>query len=535
MQTIFIPVNDNQPIGKLMAMQVNLLSAGVRLETENIDSPILGKRWFLGSKLNADPDEILEWLDANKIIYEIEITPSRYSDRQPFGLIDEKYVRNPMKDFIDGDSDLSGAYLKHADFAGDELSGFDLTGADLEGANFKYGKLDSAILSDANLSDALLEDAILENAIGQRTNFAGANLSGADLINAKIHYGDFTNADLSNAELMEAEFLDADFSGADITGANFEDANLDRADFTNAKWDDDTRWPEGFTPLRRNYNVKTQKDTSRKTIEDFKAGDRELAGADLSGADLSGADLRFADLRGAKLNNANLRSASLRKANLSGADLSGADIRTAADLRGAILIDADLTGANLRSVDFEDAMLHSANFTAADLTGATGYRTKAYWNDETIWPDSITPPARRNPSDKTNGDFNMIRNAEKQPDWIQSKYKIVIQPTNGSAFDYMRYTENWQDVLNEYVGLRSLIENGLASSLVLEQQMYIDYHHPHAPKGRNEHLVKNIDLLTTNRRREVTSPNSMLLVAYQNYLSEIDANSDRQYVFPQMM
>jgi len=67
-----------------------------------------------------------------------------------------------------------------------------------------------------------------ERALSGEKNLAGANLAGADL----------TGADLTGAKLRYADLPRADLTGADLTGADLRDV----------KYDETTRWPDGFTP-----------------------------------------------------------------------------------------------------------------------------------------------------------------------------------------------------------------------------------------------------------------------------------------------
>ena len=92
------------------------------------------------------------------------------------------------------------------------------TGADLDGAH-----LDGAYLAGANFGGA---------------NFGGAYLYGANL------YG----ANLDGANLARANFGGAYLDGANLTGANLDGANLYGANLTRVKWNNHTRWPNGYTP-----------------------------------------------------------------------------------------------------------------------------------------------------------------------------------------------------------------------------------------------------------------------------------------------
>jgi hypothetical protein len=68
---------------------------------------------------------------------------------------------------------------------------------------------------------------------------------------------DLSNTDLSGANLSNSGLSGADLSGANLTGANLKDADLFGAVLTDAKWDDSTKWPAGFS-LPRHSTVNGQ-------------------------------------------------------------------------------------------------------------------------------------------------------------------------------------------------------------------------------------------------------------------------------------
>jgi hypothetical protein len=90
-----------------------------------------------------------------------------------------------------------------------------------------------AYLPRANLSLADLRD----------TNLRGAQLTKADLSGAQLD-----NADLHEANLRRADLIGADLIGADLRDANLRGADLAGADLRGAKYNENTAWPEGFTP-----------------------------------------------------------------------------------------------------------------------------------------------------------------------------------------------------------------------------------------------------------------------------------------------
>ena len=103
------------------------------------------------------------------------------------------------------------------------LRGTDLTGVDLSGAN----------LRGANLRGA---------------DLAGANLDEADLRDADLRRANLDEADLRIANLGRSNLEGANLSGAVLSTADLRGANLKKADLTGATYNDQTKWPEGFTP-----------------------------------------------------------------------------------------------------------------------------------------------------------------------------------------------------------------------------------------------------------------------------------------------
>jgi Pentapeptide repeats (8 copies) len=108
---------------------------------------------------------------------------------------------------------LPGALLFHANLTNVRLVDADLTGTSLIDADLTKANLTRAILHRANLTGA---------------NFTKANLTGAHLSGAFHDFGKKLN-----------------FAGADLSGADFTDAKLPDANYTDARPDSTTKWPEG--------------------------------------------------------------------------------------------------------------------------------------------------------------------------------------------------------------------------------------------------------------------------------------------------
>lgn len=114
---------------------------------------------------------------------------------------------------LDEVDDLVLAYLRGAELAGAFLSGADLFAADLATADLRGADLGSAHLGSADLS--------------------GADLSRANLFGTDLGWAELRGANLRGADLRRADLRGARLSGADLT---------------EAVYDDETLWPEGFDP-----------------------------------------------------------------------------------------------------------------------------------------------------------------------------------------------------------------------------------------------------------------------------------------------
>jgi uncharacterized protein YjbI with pentapeptide repeats len=133
---------------------------------------------------------------------------------------------------------LREAYLIEANLSKANLSEADLSKANLIGADLSGANLVRAGLCGANLIRADLSEA----------NLRGANLSGANLDRAKLSKADLIEANLIEAYLSGADLSGADLSEADLSGANLSGAELNGADLSKITYDDNTTWPDDFTP-----------------------------------------------------------------------------------------------------------------------------------------------------------------------------------------------------------------------------------------------------------------------------------------------
>ena len=116
--------------------------------------------------------------------------------------------------------------------------------------------LNNQDLRSSDFREANLQEARFGGTDCREVDFRGANLSEAWLSGAKLLQADFSNACLADAafrsaDCREAIFLDSDlsavdFSFADLRNVDLSNANLDRAELFRVKYDEQTKFPEGF-------------------------------------------------------------------------------------------------------------------------------------------------------------------------------------------------------------------------------------------------------------------------------------------------
>ncbi len=155
-------------------------------------------------------------------------------------------------------ADLSRVNLYQADMHEAMLRDVDLSGADLRLVNLGQAMLGDADLEGADLLEADLRKTDLGGANLIQTTLVRATLHqarliGVDLSRANLHQADLRETDLSQASLEHADLTQANLqgatlSGADLRGADLLDADLFRTDLRGARYNRQTRWPEGFVP-----------------------------------------------------------------------------------------------------------------------------------------------------------------------------------------------------------------------------------------------------------------------------------------------
>ena len=170
-------------------------------------------------------------------------------------------------------ADLEDTDLRGIDFQRVNLHGVKLDRAKLQGANFQGAVLREASLSYVNLQEVNLKGADLEWA-----NFEGADLQGANLERARLEGAELNKAKLQGANLEGADLRGVDFQGvnlegvnlegaglewANLQGANLQGANIEGASFFEAKYDSQTKFPEGFNPETKELKIEMKFNKSK--------------------------------------------------------------------------------------------------------------------------------------------------------------------------------------------------------------------------------------------------------------------------------
>jgi uncharacterized protein YjbI with pentapeptide repeats len=156
---------------------------------------------------------------------------------------------------------LAGRKLTHAEISYENLTGANLRGVDLSHAHLQEVKLKRANLARASLRRAWLESVDLtganltstdlRDAALSGTRFDGANLRGANLGSADMEAVFLPNADLRGATLSGSDMNSARLTGADLRGADLRrTTDLGTGDLTGARYNAQTRWPQGFNPVK---------------------------------------------------------------------------------------------------------------------------------------------------------------------------------------------------------------------------------------------------------------------------------------------
>lgn len=134
----------------------------------------------------------------------------------------------------------------------------DFTDKNLYGMNFKNFKF-----SEYGIND--FQGASFKRANLHHTNFEDTKLTGCSFDKASLKYSSLENADCENASFEGANMICTNIKGCNLKNANLCGANLkgtimnEKTNFANARYDENTIFPEGFNPIK--YNMKLTPNT----------------------------------------------------------------------------------------------------------------------------------------------------------------------------------------------------------------------------------------------------------------------------------
>ncbi len=146
------------------------------------------------------------------------------------------------------EADLHGADLSEIDLVKADLRKVDLYEASLHKAGLNWANMSGANMSGTNLSQANLIGADLNRANLSQANLSQAILNGANLSHANLSGADLSYADLNWANLSGADLSHVNLSEASLGWANLKEADLSHANLSQARYNDQTEWPENFSP-----------------------------------------------------------------------------------------------------------------------------------------------------------------------------------------------------------------------------------------------------------------------------------------------
>lgn len=143
------------------------------------------------------------------------------------------------------DGSFRGIYLGGSNLRQAPLSTLDLSEALCPVTNFEDANMWRINLSDSSLQSANLRKARLGCADLVRVHAAFCLFNGAELGEADLRQAELFGADFSGANLWATDFENASLKDAILCGANLAQANLKGANLEGAKFDNQTRLPDG--------------------------------------------------------------------------------------------------------------------------------------------------------------------------------------------------------------------------------------------------------------------------------------------------
>ncbi len=163
-------------------------------------------------------------------------------------------------------SDFENANLTETDFDGSSLKNCNFRGATMKKTNFKRTDLTGSDFQEGTFDFPSFYMAVLN-----KVNFEELDLSTLQLNEIKMR-----GANLRNVKGVQ-NIYKSDFFEADLRGADFSKAvDFDPASFRKARYDQFTRWHEGFDPKARGAVYEETKDEPAKPKDKPKTDDAAM-------------------------------------------------------------------------------------------------------------------------------------------------------------------------------------------------------------------------------------------------------------------
>ena len=145
---------------------------------------------------------------------------------------------------------------KSIEFLTNSLIGWDFRSQNLHRAIFNGICLDKAFFNKSHLRNVNIEntscinadftEVALMNAYLRNSNFSGSIFTRSLPIAAK-----FNNSILRYTNFNDANVSGASFDDTDVCGASLLFLSYENASFKNAIFDQQTKWPKGFDPIKK--------------------------------------------------------------------------------------------------------------------------------------------------------------------------------------------------------------------------------------------------------------------------------------------
>lgn len=120
--------------------------------------------------------------------------------------------------------------------------------ATVEGQSLDRQDFSGATMREANFEGASLREVIFALSNLEGASFVNADLTDADFTRANLRYACLNGANLTEANLSDAVLAPSEMRGANLCGAVLTNADLHGAVLDGARYNHETRWPQGIEP-----------------------------------------------------------------------------------------------------------------------------------------------------------------------------------------------------------------------------------------------------------------------------------------------